>query len=146
MNNRFELEINVNFLFATEEIMVIVEYCQYGNLRDVLEKHHKNMKNSNTDNNIMQIQKSRPAAFGAARPVTQKNLYSWAYQVAQGMQYIASHNIVHGNLAARSVLLADGNIVKISDFGLARSMYKTDAYIAEKEVKLITMCLGIALV
>jgi serine/threonine protein kinase len=36
--------------------------------------------------------------------------------------------VLHGDLAARNVLLADDNVVKICDFGLARSMYKTDNY------------------
>lgn len=113
--------------------MVIVEYCRYGNLKDVLEKHRHNVKNQNTDSNTVQMIKSRaPAATAIA--VTRNNLASWSYQIAQGMQFLASQKIVHGNLAARSILLAEGNIAKISDFGLARAMYKTETYIAEKEV------------
>lgn len=114
--------------------MVIVEYCQYGHLKDVLEKHHKNVKNQSTDSNTMQIQKSKTAGFATVK-VTRKNLASWSYQIAQGMQHLASHNIVHGNLAARAILLADGNVAKISDFGLARALHQTDKYIREKEVK-----------
>lgn len=114
--------------------MVIVEYCRFGNLRDVLEKHHKNVKNQNIDSNTVQMTKNRIPGFAAARSVTQNDLASWSYQIAQGMQYIAAHNIVHGNLTARSILLGEGNIVKISDFGLARSMFKTETYISEKEV------------
>ncbi|CAG2061258.1 unnamed protein product [Timema podura] len=36
--------------------------------------------------------------------------------------------VLHGDLAARNILLADDNIVKICDFGLAKSMYKSDNY------------------
>jgi serine/threonine protein kinase len=36
--------------------------------------------------------------------------------------------VMHGDLAARNILLADDNIVKICDFGLAKSMYKSDNY------------------
>jgi serine/threonine protein kinase len=36
--------------------------------------------------------------------------------------------VLHGDLAARNILLADDNVVKICDFGLARSMYKSDNY------------------
>lgn len=116
--------------------MIIVEYCRFGNLKDVLEKHHKNVKNQTTDNTNCQMQmtKTRNTAFASARSVSRNDLASWSYQIAQGMQFLAAHNIVHGNLAARSILLTDGNIVKISDFGLARAMYKTEAYILEKEV------------
>lgn len=114
-------------MFVTEELTVIFEYCQHGNLKDVLEKHHKNIKNQISDSNTVQITKSRTS-------VTPKNLASWSYQVAQGMHFLASQYIVHGNLSARSILLTDGNVAKISDFGLARAMYKVEAYIAEREV------------
>ena len=36
--------------------------------------------------------------------------------------------VLHGDLAARNILLADDNVVKICDFGLAKSMYKSDNY------------------
>lgn len=124
------------FFFVTDELMVIVEYCRYGNLKDILEKHRQNVKNQNIDSNSVQMTKSRGAGFSTAVSVTRKNLSSWSYQLAQGMQFLASQKIVHGNLAARSILLADRNIAKISDFGLARAMFKADAYIAEKEVHL----------
>lgn len=109
--------------------MVIFEYCQHGNLRDVLEKHHKNIKNQISDSNTVQITKSRTS-------VTPKNLASWSYQVAQGMAFLASNYIIHGNLSARAILLTDSNVAKISDFGLARAMHKVEAYIAEKEGKI----------
>jgi Ser/Thr protein kinase RdoA (MazF antagonist) len=31
--------------------------------------------------------------------------------------------VLHGDLAARNVLLADHGVVKVSDFGMARKMY-----------------------
>lgn len=36
--------------------------------------------------------------------------------------------VLHGDLAARNILLAEDNVVKICDFGLAKSMYKSDNY------------------
>ncbi|XP_037784392.1 macrophage colony-stimulating factor 1 receptor-like isoform X2 [Penaeus monodon] len=50
-------------------------------------------------------------------------LVCWAWQVAQGMSYLAQRKILHGDLAARNLLLADENVVKISDFGLSRNMH-----------------------
>lgn len=41
---------------------------------------------------------------------------------------------MHGDLAARNVLLAEDNIVKICDFGLAKNMYKDDNYLKKGTV------------
>lgn len=73
---------------------------------------------------------------GPKRSVTTTDLLCWAFQVARGMDYLASRKVLHGDLAARNILLCDDNVVKICDFGLARSMYKTDNYRKKGEVKI----------
>ena len=37
-----------------------------------------------------------------------------------GMQYLESKNCIHRDLAARNCLVGEGNVVKISDFGMSR--------------------------
>lgn len=71
---------------------------------------------------------------GPARTVTTTDLLCWSFQVARGMEYLASRKVLHGDLAARNILLCDDNVVKICDFGLARSMYKNDNYKKKGEV------------
>jgi serine/threonine protein kinase len=44
------------------------------------------------------------------------------------MEHLANRKVVHGDLAARNVLLAEGNVVKICDFGLARNVYADPNY------------------
>jgi serine/threonine protein kinase len=44
----------------------------------------------------------------------------WARQIACGMEFLAGKNVVHGDLALRNILLTQTDVVKISDFGLAR--------------------------
>lgn len=51
---------------------------------------------------------------GPARPVCTSDLVCWAFQVARGMDYLSSKKILHGDLAARNILLCDDNIVKVS--------------------------------
>ena len=47
-------------------------------------------------------------------------LLNIAAQVASGMAYLEKNDYVHGNLAARNVLVGDAKIIKIADFGLYR--------------------------
>lgn len=43
-----------------------------------------------------------------------------AAQVVEGMAYLEANNSIHRDLAARNVLVGDGYICKVADFGLAR--------------------------
>ncbi|XP_046746504.1 uncharacterized protein LOC124411449 [Diprion similis] len=61
-------------------------------------------------------------------PVRTRDLVSWAWQISRGMQYLAGKKVLHGDLAARNVLLSEDNIVKICDFGLSKSLQEDDDY------------------
>uniref|UniRef100_A0AAR2JW31 Platelet-derived growth factor receptor alpha n=1 Tax=Pygocentrus nattereri TaxID=42514 RepID=A0AAR2JW31_PYGNA len=63
--------------------------------------------------------------------LTTMDLLSFTYQVARGMEFLASKNCVHRDLAARNVLLSQGKIVKICDFGLARDIMHDNNYVSK---------------
>jgi len=95
-------------------LYVIVEFAEHGNLRDFLRKH-------------------RPAsgyerANGEKPPLTEKQLVSFSRQIAKGMEYLGSKKCIHRDLAARNVLVAEGYVLKIADFGLARDVHSNDYY------------------
>ncbi|KAI5095852.1 protein-tyrosine kinase 6 [Silurus meridionalis] len=47
-------------------------------------------------------------------------LTNMAFQVADGMTYLETNNSIHRDLAARNVLVSEGYLCKVADFGLAR--------------------------
>ena len=58
-----------------------------------------------------------------------------AAQIADGMAYLEAHNFIHRDLAARNILVGDGLMVKVADFGLSRLIYG-DNYRAREGTKL----------
>ena len=58
------------------------------------------------------------------RSTLQKIIIFRAKQIADGMDYLSRRRVLHGDLACRNVLLANDNIVKIGDFGLAKQTYR----------------------
>ncbi|ODN00463.1 Vascular endothelial growth factor receptor 1 [Orchesella cincta] len=55
-------------------------------------------------------------------------LIAWSIEIAEGMDYLASKRVIHGDLSARNVLLSPNLTAKISDFGLSRKLYGYSQY------------------
>ncbi|XP_072923188.1 platelet-derived growth factor receptor beta isoform X3 [Hemitrygon akajei] len=58
------------------------------------------------------------------------DLVGISYQVAHGMEFLSLRNCVHRDLAARNVLICEGKLAKICDFGLARDIVNDSNYIS----------------
>ncbi|XP_055685611.1 proto-oncogene tyrosine-protein kinase receptor Ret [Lutzomyia longipalpis] len=101
---------------ATDNPLVIIEYAKYGSLRNYLRLSRK-------------IECAGIEFTNGVEPVTVKDILSFAWQICKGMAYLTEIKLVHRDLAARNVLLAEGKVCKISDFGLTRDVYQDDAYL-----------------
>uniref|UniRef100_A0A670IDU8 receptor protein-tyrosine kinase n=1 Tax=Podarcis muralis TaxID=64176 RepID=A0A670IDU8_PODMU len=69
-------------------------------------------------------------------PLDLYDLLHFSNQVAQGMAFLASKNCIHRDLAARNVLVADGRVAKICDFGLARDIMNDANYVVKGNARL----------
>ncbi|KAA0200246.1 hypothetical protein HAZT_HAZT008319 [Hyalella azteca] len=81
---------------------IVMEYCPYGPLFNLIKNGHK---------------------------IAPQLVASWAKQIAQGMNYLHMHRIIHRDLKSpkckcgavcQNVLIGDEQRVKISDFGTSR--------------------------
>ncbi|XP_028315257.1 vascular endothelial growth factor receptor kdr-like isoform X3 [Gouania willdenowi] len=70
------------------------------------------------------------------RVLTLEDLICYSFQVAKGMEFLASRKCIHRDLAARNILLSENNVVKICDFGLARDVYKDPDYVRKGDARL----------
>ncbi|XP_048862997.1 LOW QUALITY PROTEIN: fibroblast growth factor receptor 2-like [Brienomyrus brachyistius] len=110
----------INLLGACTQdgpLYVIVEYASKGNLREYLRARRP-----------PGMEYSYDIARVSDEQLTFKDLVSCAYQVARGMEYLASQKCIHRDLAARNVLVTESNVMKIADFGLARDVHNIDYY------------------
>ncbi|KAM9538297.1 vascular endothelial growth factor receptor kdr-like isoform 1-T1 [Guaruba guarouba] len=160
-------------------LMVIVEYCKYGNLSNYLrgkrgdfiayksqensDQAEKSLDESNSDlTELIKRRLESVASTGSSassgfiedksysdseddeedaedlykRPLTLEDLICYSFQVAKGMEFLASRKCIHRDLAARNILLSENNVVKICDFGLARDIYKDPDYVRKGDARL----------
>ncbi|XP_076140674.1 fibroblast growth factor receptor 1b isoform X1 [Alosa pseudoharengus] len=110
----------INLLGACTQdgpLYVIVEYASKGNLREYLRaRRPPGMEYCYNPDQV------------PSESMCIKDLVSCAYQVARGMEYLASKKCIHRDLAARNVLVTEDNVMKIADFGLARDIHHIDYY------------------
>ncbi|XP_078082810.1 discoidin domain-containing receptor 2-like [Mustelus asterias] len=60
--------------------------------------------------------------------VSYRSLLHMMAQVASGMRYLSSLNVVHRDLATRNCLVGNRCTIKIADFGMSRNLYSGDYY------------------
>ncbi|XP_072120648.1 macrophage colony-stimulating factor 1 receptor-like [Mobula birostris] len=144
-------------------VLVITEYCHYGDLLNFLkqkgqslaysdrENHYKNvsqLKGGQRSGNYMPMRMS----VGSSSPIISQSehqdseedevqlnledLLRFSHQVATGMEFLSSRNCIHRDVAARNVLLSQGRVAKICDFGLARDIMNDSNYVVKGNARL----------
>ena len=81
--------------FFPSYFWLLIEFCEKGDLKNYLLKHREDFKKAPKKE---EANKSRL-------------LLTWAFDIAKGMEYLASKNVMHGDLAARNILIGRGKFV-----------------------------------
>ncbi|XP_066283577.1 fibroblast growth factor receptor 4-like [Branchiostoma lanceolatum] len=92
-----------------DHLYLITEFMPYGDLKSFLRKCRQEETSDGPHDDIYNFE------------VIQ--MYQVARQIARGMDHISRSRYIHGDLAARNVLVGEKLTVKISDFGLAEDIY-----------------------
>ncbi|XP_044019285.1 vascular endothelial growth factor receptor 1-like [Aphidius gifuensis] len=127
-------------------LYVIMEFCRYGNLHEHIilnrttfvnqiddngninrslgkkSNHDAEESNSPSCNNAVRTYRKADDKNKKLQPICTDDLILWGFQVARGMEFLSQRKVLHADLAARNLLLSDGNVVKICDFGLAKNI------------------------
>ncbi|CAB4037450.1 vascular endothelial growth factor receptor 2-like, partial [Paramuricea clavata] len=100
------------------DLWIILEYCANGDLRSFLRRGGNHYEENETS-----LAVDLSVTFGP------RKLIHIALQIAKGMEFLISRKVIHRDLAARNVLLGNGFVAKVADFGLARDVYKYQKYV-----------------
>ncbi|XP_044164789.1 ephrin type-A receptor 7-like isoform X1 [Acropora millepora] len=113
----------IGYSTRSDPILLILEYMPYGDLLGYLRisRGHHDIYNSG---------EKKPTSR-----LTDTELLSFAWMIADGMSYLADMRVVHRDLAARNVLVGENKVCKISDFGLARDV-NTEVYVRTSQARL----------
>lgn len=111
-------------LNKTGEVWLLIDFCQFGDLKNYLILHEeKILSGSNRD------------------PINSRCLIKWAHDIAKGMEFLMKNKIMHGDLAARNIMLDENPwrsgypVAKVADFGLSKRFYDNITY--EKSARLM---------
>ncbi|KAK7922799.1 hypothetical protein WMY93_009701 [Mugilogobius chulae] len=125
------------------------------NMPEIVENDYKNICNqkcflrsdsgisSTTSGSYVEM---RPAQTNTESTQVNESIVNWSLdlddllrfslQVAQGLEFLASKNCIHRDVAARNVLLTDRREAKICDFGLARDIMNDSNYVVKGNARL----------
>ena len=115
--------------FRNGKLWLLLEHCSHGNMKNFLLRNRdiilKSLHYHRVPHEILNI----------------RLFLKWSHSICRGMEYLASKNIMHGDLAARNILISKSNncecyVAKISDFGLSKIFYDKTSYVKQERKKL----------
>lgn len=130
-------------------LWILLEYCERGDMKTFLinnrqdfilhlsnktekneeERHGYGAGGNNGDYNLPKKKDGNSATNSYV--LDTRLLLFWCYGIAKGMEYLSSEKVMHGDLAARNILIrmVNGHLIpKVADFGLSKRFYNDTSY------------------
>jgi len=112
LSQRFEIEAKAISMLQHQNIVSIYEYGEDKGYRFFA------MQYIDGENLSVRIQQRK------VMPVTE--IIDISKQICRGLRYAHSHNVVHRDIKSQNVLIDKQNVVRLSDFGIAKIFSSTD--------------------
>ena len=110
-------------IVSSDPLSAIFEYSQFGDLYQFLRFHDNDEPNLQSTLISSSCESQQMLSYGA--------LLYLSSQVASGMKYLESRNLVHRDLSTRNCLVGKQLRVKLSDFAVTRPLYASDYWNVE---------------
>ncbi|XP_046723469.1 macrophage colony-stimulating factor 1 receptor isoform X1 [Silurus meridionalis] len=120
--------------FYTQEFSHIYKNLVHNHKRCNHQHSYLDMQQGQRSRDWTQGEKSGEA--GDPLALSLDDLMRFSVHVAQGMDFLASKNCIHRDVAARNVLVSDSLVAKICDFGLARDIMSDSNYVVRGNARL----------
>ena len=101
----------------------MLEYCALGDLKSYLVRNQEQivLRLANVPKSGRDRSYENPEQQMLANACVM-GLMDWTLQILKGLLFLGSKRVVHGDLAARNVLLDSSLVAKISDFGMSHQL------------------------
>ncbi|CAG7721035.1 unnamed protein product [Allacma fusca] len=119
------------------EISIILEFCERGDMVSLLRQNRGIFVNYFESKSVV----AERISIGEYQNESVKKLCTvelvrWAVEIARGMEFLSSKNVIHGDLAGRNILITQGLSAKVSDFGLSKQLFEYSTYVQKANIPL----------
>uniref|UniRef100_M4B8G8 non-specific serine/threonine protein kinase n=1 Tax=Hyaloperonospora arabidopsidis (strain Emoy2) TaxID=559515 RepID=M4B8G8_HYAAE len=112
------VEYKANFE-ADNVLHIVMTYCDGGDLADTI-KQQKKIREALVGSDCSHKHVADPRGYF---PITQ--VLDWFVQMAMAIKYLHDQRILHRDLKTSNVFLTTENVVKVGDFGIAKTLDST---------------------
>eukprot|EP00049_Salpingoeca_infusionum_P010402 m.177819 g.177819 ORF g.177819 m.177819 type:complete len:994 (-) comp14636_c0_seq2:2238-5219(-) len=95
---------------TSTQVLIEMEYADGGTLNDIIAKRHEQYKAVEDDD------KKRDLLF------KQETVLWYTWQLFSALEHVHAHGLLHRDIKSENLFLTSTNILKLGDFGIAKSM------------------------